>query len=151
MISLGDHGTGGGGFVSPVSRKLSCGSVVSCQSVDAGFDQNKTELGVLVLSVALQVLADLDGLLDKHVEILGNLGGEAVGLEDADDLLSGDGLDLRDTVGVTQDDTDLGRGQALLGELADVLLDIGGRDLRPRGWSALVGAGALRDTLSWCM
>ena len=96
------HGTGSGGFVSPVSRKLSCGSVVSCQSVDSRFDQNKTELGVLILSVFLQMLTDLDSLLDKHVKILGDLRGKTVGLEKTNNLLSGDGLDLGDTVGVTQ-------------------------------------------------
>jgi len=31
--------------------------------VDSGLDENKTELGVLVLAVALQVLADSDGLV----------------------------------------------------------------------------------------
>ena len=35
------------------------------------------QLGVLVLAVARQVLADGNGLLDQHVEILGNLRCEA--------------------------------------------------------------------------
>jgi len=148
---LGNHGTGGSRLVSPVGRKLSGGSVVSCQSVDSGFDQNETELGVLVLSVLLQVLSDLNGLLDKHVEILGDFGGESVGLEDANDLLSGDGLDLGNSVGITENDTNLGGGQTLLGELADVLFDIGRGHLQPRGGSALVRLGTLGDTLSGSM
>lgn len=119
--------------------------------MDTGLDENETELGVLVLAVALKMLADLDGLLDEHVQILGDLGGEAVGLEDADDLLAGDGLDLGDAVGVTEDDADLGGGEALLGELADVLLDLLGGDLEPRGGSALVGASGLGDALSGCV
>ena len=119
--------------------------------MDTGLDENETELGVLVLAVALKMLADLDGLLDEHVKILGDLGGEAVGLEDADDLLAGDGLDLGDAVGVTEDDADLGGGEALLGELADVLLDLLGGDLEPRGGSALVGASGLGDALSGCV
>lgn len=38
--------------------------------MDSGLDQDQSELGVLVLAVALQVLSDGDGLLDKHVKIL---------------------------------------------------------------------------------
>ena len=35
------------------------------------------QLGVLVLAVGGEVLADGNSLLDKHVEVLGDLGGEA--------------------------------------------------------------------------
>lgn len=42
-------------------------------------------------------------------------------LEDTEDLGAGDALHLRDTEGVTEGDTDLGRRGALLGQLADVL------------------------------
>ena len=67
--------------------------------MDARFDENKTELGVLVLSVAFKVLADGDGLcecvsmlllptafcnecdahylLDQHIEVLRDFGCEA--------------------------------------------------------------------------
>jgi hypothetical protein len=45
--------------------------------VDTRLDENEAELGVLVVTVALEVLADGDGLLDEVVEILGNLGREA--------------------------------------------------------------------------
>jgi len=119
--------------------------------VDSGFDQNKTELGVLVLSVLFQMLTDLDSFLDKHVKILRNLRGKTVGLKKTDNLLSGDGLDLGDTIGVTQDHTNLGRGQTLLGKLANVFLNISGRDFQPRRRRALVRAGTLRDTLSGSM
>jgi hypothetical protein len=149
--SLCYHGTGRGRFVSPVSRELSGGSVVSCQSVDSGFDQNKTELGVLVLSVSFQVLSDLNGLLDKHVKILGDLGGKTVGLQETNNLLSGDRLDLGDTIGITQDDTDLGGGQTLLCKLANVFFDIGSGNFQPGRRSAFVGAGTLGDTLSGSM
>ena len=43
----------------------------------AGLDENQAELGVHVLVVALQVLADAHGLLDEAVEVLGDLRGEA--------------------------------------------------------------------------
>ena len=63
--------------------------------MDTGLDENKTELGVLVLSVALKVLADGNGLegsiltehqtscsvcvylLDEHVKVLGDFWCEA--------------------------------------------------------------------------
>lgn len=70
--------------------------------MDARLDQNQAELAVLVLAVALEVLADSDGLegwdvswgkgegregqrvgrsylLDQEVKVLGNFGGEACG------------------------------------------------------------------------
>jgi hypothetical protein len=68
------------------------------------------------VAVALEVLADGDGLLDEVVEVLGDLGGKAVGLEDAEDLVTGDGLDLGNTVRVAEDNADLRGGQSLAGE-----------------------------------
>lgn len=54
-----------------------------------------------------------------------------VGFEDTEDLVSGDEADLGDTVGVAEDDTDLGWGEALPGELGDVLDDVIGGGLQP--------------------
>lgn len=62
-----------------------------------------------------------------------------VGLEDTEDLVSGHALDLGNTVGITEDDTDLGRGETLAGELEDVVRDLIGGDLEPAGRGALVG------------
>ena len=42
--------------------------------MDAGLDENETELGVLVLAVGLEVLPDGDRLFNKVPEILGDLG-----------------------------------------------------------------------------
>jgi len=39
--------------------------------------RGNVQLGVLVLAVGGEVLADGNGLLDEHVEVLGDLGGEA--------------------------------------------------------------------------
>lgn len=52
---------------------------------------------------------------------------------------TGDDLDLGDSVGITQDDTNLGRGGALLGQLADLVDDLVGGGLEPRGGAAAVG------------
>ena len=45
--------------------------------MDTGLDENKAELSVLVLAVGLEVLADGDGLLDEHVEVLWDVGAKA--------------------------------------------------------------------------
>ena len=44
---------------------------VPAQTMDPGLDQNQPELGILVLPVPLQVLADGHGLLDEEVHVLG--------------------------------------------------------------------------------
>ena len=81
--------------------------------MDARLDKDEAELTVLVLSVLLEVLADLDSLLDEHVEVLWDFRGKAVGLEDAEDFLAGHGADLGNSIAVTEDHTDLGGGKSL--------------------------------------
>ena len=68
---------GGGGLELEGRRQLRLGLVVAGKTVDTGLDKNEAELGVLVVTVALEVLADGDGLLDEVVKVLGDLGGEA--------------------------------------------------------------------------
>jgi hypothetical protein len=62
IIRLCDHGAGSGGLVAPGWWEDTDGLVVAGQTVDAGLDENQAELGVLVLAVALEVLADGDSL-----------------------------------------------------------------------------------------
>jgi hypothetical protein len=45
--------------------------------VDTGLDENEAELAVLVLAIGLEVLADGNSLLDKHVEVLWDVGAKA--------------------------------------------------------------------------
>lgn len=59
---LSDQGAGGGGLVAPGGGQDTDGLVVAGQTVDTGLDENQAELGVGVLAVALEVLADGDGL-----------------------------------------------------------------------------------------
>jgi hypothetical protein len=68
-IRLCDEGAGGRALVSPGWWKSTDGLVVAGETVNTGFDKNETELGVFVLAVALEMLADGDGLLDEHVKI----------------------------------------------------------------------------------
>ena len=85
--------------------------------MDSALDEDEAELAVLILSVSLQVLPNVHGLLDQVVEVLGDLRSETVLLQDSEDLVPSDTLNLGDAVVVSEDDTDLrGRG-ALLGEL----------------------------------
>jgi len=91
--------------------------------VDTRLDKNEAELGVLILAVGVKVLADGDGLLDEVVEVLRETGSKTRSLEDAEDLGTSDGLDLSNTLGITENDTDLRSGHTLTSELDDVLLD----------------------------
>jgi hypothetical protein len=59
---LCNHGGGSGGLVSPCWWKNTNGLVVTGETVDSGLDENETELGVFILSVALEMLADGNGL-----------------------------------------------------------------------------------------
>lgn len=61
---------------------------------------------------------------------------------------TGDKLDLGNAVGVTEDDTDLRRGSTLSGELADLVDDLVGGGLQPRGGGAGVGESGGRNALA---
>lgn len=102
--------------------------------MDSGFDQNQSELGILVLSVSLQVLSDSDSLLDQVVQVFGDLWSQTVGLQDSQDLVTSDNLGLGNSVGISQDNTDLRRSQTLSGVLDDLLNDVVGGQLEP-SWS----------------
>lgn len=95
------------------------GLVVTGKTVNTGFDQDQTVLGVLVLAVTFHVLTDGNGLLDKMVQIFRDFRSKTVGLQDTDDLVTSDRLDLGNAMGVTEDKTNLSRGKTLLGVLAD--------------------------------
>ena len=116
--------------------------------MDPGLYENEPELGIPVLAVPLQMLPDAHRFLDEVVNILRNVGGEALGLKDPEDLVTGDESHLGDTVAVPENDSDLGRGQSLLGQLEDLLLDVVGGELQPVGDGATVGERRLRDALA---
>lgn len=64
-----------------------------------------------------------------------------VGLQDSQDLVTGDELDLGDTVRVSQDDTDLGGAQTSSGKLEDLVTDFLRGGLGPRGLRPSVRKG----------
>lgn len=132
--SLVNQGRSSGGLVLPVWWQDRDGSVVSGQSVDSRFDQNQSELRVLVLSVSLQVLSDRDGLLDQEVQVLWDLWSQTVRLQDSQDLVTGNNSSLGNTVGISQDNTDLRWSQTLSGVLDDLLNNVVRSQLEP-SWS----------------
>jgi hypothetical protein len=69
-----------------------------------------------------------------------------VGLQDSQNLVTGDELDLGNTVRVSQDDTDLGGAQTSSGKLEDLVTDFLGGGLGPRRLRPSVrkGGGSLR-------
>lgn len=133
MTRLGLHGGRRGRVVLPGRGQSTLGLVVTSKAVDTRLDQDETELGVRVLAVLLKVAANVNSLLDEVVQVLRNLRGHADHLQDTQDLLSSDRSDLGDTLRVTQQDTDLRRGHALLGVLGNLGLDSVGIRLAP-GW-----------------
>ena len=129
-------------------------------------DHDDVQFGVPVGPVPLQVLPDRDGLLDEVVKVLGDRGGQTcpvverpvsiafrvaknahiarahagptVRLQDPQDLVSGDEPDLGDSVRVPEDDSDLGRTETPSGELEDLVRDLLGGRLGPRGLGSSV-------------
>lgn len=73
-----------------------------------------------------------------------------LGLEDTQDLVSGDEADLGDSVRVAEGDADLGGGQALASELGDLLDDLLGGSLEPRRGRAAVREGGGRYDCVLC-
>lgn len=116
--------------------------------MDTRLDKNQTVLGIVVLTVALQVLADRHGTLDKSVQVLRELGSQTVGTQDTNDLGSSNGVDQRNTVGVTQNATDLRWSDTLTGKLADLLNNVLRGSLDPGRRSAAIRDSRLANTLS---
>ena len=85
------------------------------------------------------------------VDVLGEVRGQSLGLQDPEDLVAGHEPNLGDAVAVPQDDANLRRGQTLLGELEDLLLDVIRGQLEPGGNGAAEGQSRLGDTLARCV
>merc|ERR1712061_826185 len=122
--------------------------VVACQTTDTALNQDKTEFGIPVLAVPLQMLADGDGLLDQVVDIFRQVGGKSLRLEDPENLVSGDEANLCDTMGIPEDNTDLGRSQTFLCQFEDLFVDLFTGQFQPVGNSPAVWQSRLGNTLS---
>jgi len=148
MACLHDQSGSVGRLVLEVSRDHLGETVVPCETVNAGLDQDKTELRVLVLAVLLQVLAHCDSLLDEAVEVLREGWGKTLGTEDADNLVASNHLNLGNAVGIPENDANLGRSVTLLGHVADLLDSVGSALLHPRWWGTFVWECTACNTLT---
>ena len=75
--------------------------------MDSRLDQNKSVLGILVLSALLKMLSDVDGLSNHTMNILWDLWSTSVLLKESGDLLTGQEFGTWDCFLVSDDDTNL--------------------------------------------
>ena len=101
--------------------------------MDTAFNENKTELGVLVLSVLLQMLSNSDSLLHQMVKILRDLRGKTIGLQDTKNFAASNVLDLTNSVRVSKLDTDLRRSKTLSCQFGDLITNFVVGGFQP-GW-----------------
>jgi len=101
-------------------RKLLFGLVVPRKSVNPRLDQNKTELGVLILAINFEMLANGNRLFDEVPKVLRDGWAKSLRFEDTENFVSSDETDLGNTMRVTEGDTDLGGSQSLTSKLNDL-------------------------------
>ena len=135
-------------MVSPGWWKALDTSVISSKSVDSGFDKDKSEFTVFIGSEFFNMLSDVNGLLDKMVKIFWESWGSSVDLQDSEDLGSSHTLDLRNTEGISQNNTDLGWRGASFGHLDHLSGEIVSVDLNPAWWGLSVWKTSAGNTLS---
>ena len=82
------------------------------------------------------------------VDVLWQVGGKTLALEDPQDLVAGHMADLSDSMGIPENDTNLGRGQTFLGELENLLSNFVIGQLEPVRNGAAIGQSRLGNTLS---
>ena len=78
--------------------------------MDSRLDEDQSEFAISVSSLLLDMLSNVNSLLDQVVEILWQGGGDSIDLEDSKNLRSGDSFNLRNTVLISKENTDLGWG-----------------------------------------
>ena len=116
--------------------------------MDSALGQNESEFGIPVSSAPLQVLSDVNGLFNQMVQVFGDLWGEAVLLQDSEDFATGDAFNLRDSMAISESNTDLGGRTALFRKLANLFNEVVGRNLDPAGRSFSVGEASASNTLA---
>ena len=78
--------------------------------MDSRLDEDQSEFAISVSSLLLDMLSNVNSLLDQVVEILGQGRSDSIDLEDSKNLRSGDSFNLRNTVLISKENTDLGWG-----------------------------------------
>ena len=135
-------------MVSPGWWKALDISVISGKSVNSGFDEDKSEFTVSIGSESLDMLSDVNSLLDKMVQIFWDGWGGTVDLQNSENFGASDSLDLWNTEGISQDDTNLGWRGSSLGHLDHLLGKIISVDLNPAWWCLSVWKTSTGNTLS---
>jgi len=116
--------------------------------VDFALNQNESEFRIFVLSVSFKVLAHWYSLFNKTVQILRDGGCEPICLENSQDLITSYVFDLTNTVRIPQHHTNLRRSQSLLGQFANMFVDLFCCDFQPRGRRSFVWDGTIGLTLT---
>ena len=111
-------------MVFPGGRKRFDLSVVPGKSVDSGLNENKSEFAVSVSSELFNVLSDVNGLLNETVEVFWQSGGESVYLQKSENFGASNTLNLRDTILVSEDNTNLRWSRSLSSKFANLLNEI---------------------------
>ena len=135
---LCDEGRSGLSFILPSRAELLGALVVTSKTVNTRFNENETELGVLVFAITFQMLADLDGLLDQVVQIFRDGGSQTVSLQDANQFGSCDTLDLTYSMRITENDANLSRSKTLLGQFTDLFANFFTLNFKPARCAAAV-------------
>ena len=99
--------------------------------MDSRFNKNESELTILISSELLNMLSDVNSLLDQAIEIFWELRSNTLDLKNSEDLRASDSFNLRNTIVISEDDTDLGRSTALSSEFDNLLNEIIGTNLDP--------------------
>eukprot|EP01028_Stygiella_incarcerata_P001279 TRINITY_DN120_c0_g1_i3.p1 TRINITY_DN120_c0_g1~~TRINITY_DN120_c0_g1_i3.p1 ORF type:complete len:124 (+),score=13.94 TRINITY_DN120_c0_g1_i3:147-518(+) len=116
--------------------------------MNTAFHENKAELGILILTELLKMLANSDSLLDQMVQVFWDFRSHAFNLQEAKDFLASHTLHLSNAIRVTEEHSNLRGSQTSPGKLLDLVDHVLGRGLQPRGGRPLVREGSARDTLS---
>jgi len=120
IASSCDKGIGLLGLVSPCWWEGLGLSVVSCKSMNSGFDENQSEFSVSVCSELLNMLSNIDGFFDKMIEIFWEAWCDSGNLKNSKNLLSCNRFDLWNTVLISENNTNLRRRRTSFGHLDDL-------------------------------
>lgn len=75
--------------------------------MNSSLNEQHSEFRIHIFAIQGKVLVDSDGLLHEVVEILWVFGRQVLCSQDTDNLITGDLLDLSDTVRITEDNANL--------------------------------------------
>ena len=83
--------------------------------MDSALNQDESKFAILILAIFFQVLSHIDGLLDKMIKIFRNFRSKSILFQDSEYLIACDTLDLRDSIVISENNTDLRRRATLFG------------------------------------